>query len=233
MNIFFKILIYSSISGLAVILGGYLGTKNIPDKILAFVLTFGSGVLLAVLSYSLMHEAYKHSGPVFTSLAFLFGGIFFYLIEGFLNTHVSEGTGMMLGTALDDLPEALSMGIGFASDNGRLGIVLALSICLHNIPEGIVSTREIIDKSKYSTKSAMLLAVTIALLDPLAALTGYYILRNVSKVWLGMLMAFSGGSVLFMTGTKMIPEAHKIGTRLENVGLLLGFLTAFLISRLI
>jgi ZIP family zinc transporter len=44
---------------MAVVLGGYLGTKNIPDKILAFVLAFGSGVLLSVLSYSLMHEAYR------------------------------------------------------------------------------------------------------------------------------------------------------------------------------
>jgi ZIP family zinc transporter len=232
MNTFFKIFTYSSISGIAVIIGGYLGTKKIPDKLLAFVLTFGSGVLLSVLSYSLMHEAYRQSGPIFTSLAFLIGGICFYVIEGLLTTHVAKGTGMILGTALDDLPEALSMGIGFATDSGRLGIVLALSIFLHNIPESLSSTCDLVNEARLSPRSAMVLAFIIALLDPFAALTGYYLLRNLSQVWLGMIMAFSGGSILFMTGTDMIPKAHKIGTRLENLGLLAGFLAAFLLSRL-
>ncbi|TYP56751.1 ZIP family metal transporter [Thermosediminibacter litoriperuensis] len=232
MGIFLKIFLYSSFSGLAVIIGGYLGTKKIPDKIFAFVLTFGSGVLISVLSYSLMHEAYRHSGPVFTSVAFLAGGLVFYAIEELLIRKVAPGIGMILGTALDDLPEALSMGIGFASNTGRLGIVLALSIFLHNIPEGISSTTELIKEGKFSPRSAMTLAFLIALLDPFAALTGYYLLRNIGEAWLGMIMAFSGGSILFLTGTDMIPKAHKIGDKIENIGLLAGFLAAFLLSRL-
>ena len=103
MNIFFKVFIFSSISGFAVVLGGYLGTKNIPDKILAFVLAFGSGVLLAVLSYSLMHEAYRQSGPVFTSVAFIIGGAFFYLIER-LMTNMLHQDRSNNRYSLDDLP---------------------------------------------------------------------------------------------------------------------------------
>ncbi|KXG75049.1 Zinc transporter ZupT [Fervidicola ferrireducens] len=232
MDIFFKIFLYSSLSGLAVILGGFLGTKKIPDKIFAFVLTFGSGVLISVLSYSLMHEAYRHSGPVLTSAAFLAGGIVFYALERFLIKRITPGMGFILGTALDDLPEALSMGIGFASDTGRLGIVLALSIFLHNIPEGISSTSELIREGKFSSKAAMTLAGLIALLDPFAALSGYYLLKGIGQTWLGMIMAFSGGSILFMTGTDMIPKAHQIGDEIDNIGLLAGFLAAFLLSRL-
>jgi len=232
MNVFFKIFLFSSFSGLAVILGGYLGTKKIPDKVMAFILAFGSGVLISVLSYSLMHEAYRMSGPIFTSMSFLLGGIVFYILEHLLSRYVANGTGMILGTALDDLPEALSMGIGFASDSGRLGIVLALSIFLHNIPEGISSTSDLINEAKLTSRSAMVLAFLLALMDPFAALTGYYLLRNINKVWLGMIMAFSGGSILFMTGTNMIPRAHQMGSRLENAGLLVGFLASFLLSRL-
>ncbi|HQA59621.1 MAG: ZIP family metal transporter [Tepidanaerobacteraceae bacterium] len=230
---FYKIFFFSSISGLGVVLGGYLGTKRIPDKILAFVLAFGSGVLLSVLSYSLMHEAYRLSGPVCTSIAFFLGGAFLYILEGLMTRFVAPGTGAIIGTALDDLPEALSMGIGFATGQGRLGIVIALSVLLHNIPEGISSTKDLVDKAGLSSKSAMVLAVLIGLLDPFAALSGYYLLRNLSEVWLGMIMAFSGGSILFMTGTSLIPKASNLGTRLENAGLLVGFLAAFLISRLL
>ncbi|MGB4168214.1 MAG: ZIP family metal transporter [Tepidanaerobacteraceae bacterium] len=230
---FYKIFFFSSISGLGVVLGGYLGTKRIPDKILAFVLAFGSGVLLSVLSYSLMHEAYRLSGPVCTSIAFFLGGAFLYILEGLMTRFVAPGTGAIIGTALDDLPDALSMGIGFATGQGRLGIVIALSVLLHNIPEGISSTKDLVDKAGLSSKSAMVLAVLIGLLDPFAALSGYYLLRNLSEVWLGMIMAFSGGSILFMTGTSLIPKASNLGTRLENAGLLVGFLAAFLISRLL
>ena len=233
MTSFYKIFFFSSISGLGVVLGGYLGTKRIPDKILAFVLAFGSGVLLSVLSYSLMHEAYRLSGPVCTSIAFFLGGAFLYILEGLMTRFVAPGTGAIIGTALDDLPEALSMGIGFATGQGRLGIVIALSVLLHNIPEGISSTKDLVDKAGLSSKSAMVLAVLIGLLDPFAALSGYYLLRNLSEVWLGMIMAFSGGSILFMTGTSLIPKASNLGTRLENAGLLVGFLAAFLISRLL
>lgn len=232
MNVFFKIFLYSSFSGLAVILGGYLGTKKISDKVMAFILAFGSGVLISVLSYSLMHEAYRLAGPVYTSISFLTGGIVFYILELLLNKYVASGTSMILGTALDDLPEALSMGIGFASSTGRLGVVLALSIFLHNIPEGISSTSDLIKEAKLSSRSAMVLAFLLALMDPFAALTGYYILRDLSNIYLGIIMAFSGGSILFMTGTTMIPKAHQMGSRLENAGLLLGFLAAFLLSRL-
>lgn len=178
---FYKIFFFSSISGLGVVLGGYLGTKRIPDKILAFVLAFGSGVLLSVLSYSLMHEAYRLSGPVCTSIAFFLGGAFLYILEGLMTRFVAPGTGAIIGTALDDLPEALSMGIGFATGQGRLGIVIALSVLLHNIPEGISSTKDLVDKAGLSSKSAMVLAVLIGLLDPFAALSGYYLLRNLMK----------------------------------------------------
>jgi len=232
MDIFLTIFLYSSLSGLAIIIGGYLGTKKIPDKIFAFVLSFGSGVLISVLAYTLMHEAYRHSGPIFTSVAFMVGGLVFYAIEELLIKKFTPGLGLILGTALDDLPEALSMGIGFASNTGRLGMVLALSIFLHNIPEGISSTAEMIKEGNFSSKSALTLTILLALLEPLAALTGYYLLRNIGETWLGMIMAFSGGSILFMTGTDMIPKAHKIGDKIDNIGLLTGFLAAFLLSRL-
>jgi ZIP family zinc transporter len=232
MSQIFKLLIFSGISGFAVVLGGFLGTKKIPDKVMAFILTFGSGVLLSVVSFTLMHEAYRKSGPVYTSIAFIMGGIVFFFAERLLNQTFTEGMGLLLGTALDDLPEALSMGIGFASDSGGLGMVLGLSVFLHNIPEGISSTNDLITTGKIKPSKAFLMAAVISFLDPVAALTGYYLLHDMSDVLMGVVLAFSGGSILFMTGTDMIPKAHSLGTKSENFGLLFGFLVAFLISRI-
>lgn len=233
METFLKIFLYSSLSGLAVILGGYIGTKRLPDKVIAFVLTFGSGVLLAVISFSLMHEAYRFSGPVFTSIAFILGGLIFYIIEKLLEKYVAKGVGIILGTTLDDIAESLSMGIGFATNSGKLGIVLALSIFLHNIPEGISSNFELINEGNFTKKTAIVLSFLLAILDPFCALSGYYLLKGLGNLWHGMIMAFTGGAILFMTSTDMIPKANIIGNGLENLGLLAGFLTAFLLSRIL
>ncbi|KYO69185.1 ZIP family metal transporter [Thermovenabulum gondwanense] len=233
MENFIKIFLYSALSGFAVILGGIIGTKKLPDKVIAFVLTFGSGVLLAVISYSLMHEAYGLSGPIYTSIAFILGGFTFYTIEKLLERYVAKGTGIILGTTMDDVAESLSMGIGFATNTGKLGIVLALSIFLHNIPEGISSNYELISEGNFTKKTALVLSFLLAILDPFCALLGYYLLKDMGNLWHGMIMAFTGGSILFMTSTDMIPKANIIGNGMENLGLLVGFLTAFLISRIL
>ncbi len=226
-----KVFLYSSVSGIAIIIGSFLGTNKIPDKILAFILAFGSGVLLSVLSFTLMHEAYNYSGPIITSIAFVTGGLFFYKLVNYLEKHLTEGVGFIIGTALDDLPETLIMGIGFASGE-NLGIVLALSIFLHNLPEGLSSTSELIDEGGFTKKKAMVLSVLLGMLSPFTAFIGYYFLRNIPKTWLGIIMSFSGGAVLFMTGTDMIPKASQLGGRAENLGILFGFLAAFLLAKL-
>ncbi|HHY14374.1 MAG: ZIP family metal transporter [Firmicutes bacterium] len=226
-----KVFIYSSISGIAIILGSYLGTKKIPDKILSFTLAFGSGVLLAVLSFTLMHEAYSFSGPLLTSFAFVTGGLFFYKLVIYLEKHLAEGVSFIVGTALDDIPETLSMGIGFASGD-NLGIILALSVFLHNLPEGISSTNELVNEGGISKRKAMGLSILLGVLSPFTALIGYYFLRNISELWLGIIMSFSGGAILFMTGADMIPKASELGSRTENLGILFGFLAAFLLTKL-
>jgi len=48
---------------------------NFPRQIIAPIMAFGSGVLIAALSFSLMQEAFEHSQSLASAiLGFLFGG---------------------------------------------------------------------------------------------------------------------------------------------------------------
>ena len=86
-------------------------------------------------------------------MAFVAGGLFFYKLVIYLEKHLAEGVSFIVGTALDDIPETLSMGIGFASGDS-LGIILALSVFLHNLPEGLSSTNELVNEGGVSKRKA-------------------------------------------------------------------------------
>ena len=63
-------------AGGALLLGaaaGYWG--NVPQRIIAAIMAFGSGVLISALSFELMDEAYKQGGFGSTAAGFLAGAL--------------------------------------------------------------------------------------------------------------------------------------------------------------
>ncbi|MBM7623574.1 ZIP family metal transporter [Sporohalobacter salinus] len=230
MNSLIKVIIYSSLAGSAILLGGYLGTKEVSDSFLSTILSFGAGILISVISFSLIPEAYREAGILGSSISFLLGGLFFLAVDSYIEKNFKSGLGIALGTLLDDLPESISMGVGFATKGGGLGVVLAISIFLHNIPEGFLTTEEMVNVGEIDKKFAYLVAGAIALINPIGAIIGFRFLVGLSKFWLGSIMAFAGGAILYMIVDEMIPRAVKVGGKFEVLGILLGFLVSFLLG---
>ncbi|GAB6100336.1 divalent cation transporter [Halanaerocella petrolearia] len=232
MNNLLRVIIYSSLAGSTILLGGYLGTKETTDNFLSFILSFGAGILISVISFSLIPESYRESGILGSSISFILGGIFFLIADEYIEENFKPGLGIALGTLLDDLPESISMGIGFATNKGGLGLVLAASIFLHNIPEGFLTTEEMINVGDFKRKYAYLVSGIISLINPLGAIIGYKYLVNFSDFWLGSIMGFAGGAILYMITNEMIPRAVKIGNKFEGLGVLIGFLVSFLLGEI-
>lgn len=225
-----KVIIYSSLAGSAILIGGYLGTKDVSDRLLSAMLSFGAGILISVISFSLIPEAYREAGILGSSVSFLLGGIFFLIVDSYIEYRFNSGFGIAIGTVLDDLPEAISMGVGFATKSGGLGIILAISIFLHNIPEGFLTTEEMVNVGQIDKKLAYLIAGIIALINPMGAIIGFKFLVGLSEFWLGSIMAFAGGAILYMIVDEMIPRAVRVGSKIEVLGILLGFLVSFLLG---
>ena len=71
-------LLYAFLSGFALILGTIIGTSlKIPQKVLAAIMAFGSGVMICALTFGLMEEAFKHGGFDAVIIGFLVGGVVF------------------------------------------------------------------------------------------------------------------------------------------------------------
>lgn len=138
-------------------IGGILGIviKKNSNKFLSFILSFASGLMMAVICFDLIPEALGISniyGIVFGILIGIISMIFCDIIvqkkfnqkqQKYASTNDLLKTGIIvsIGLAIHNFPEGLAIGSGFEASM-RLGLGLAIAICLHDIPEGRVQNRQ-------------------------------------------------------------------------------------------
>src|SRR6059058_5232932 len=78
--------IWGLVAGSALLLGALLGYfAKIPQRIIAAVMAFGSGVLISALSFDLMDEAYRKGGFDSTALGFLGGAAIYTAADWYLS----------------------------------------------------------------------------------------------------------------------------------------------------
>lgn len=136
-------------------LGGIIGLviKKSSNKFLSFILSFASGLMMAVICFDLIPEALGISNIFNIILGILVGiiaMIFCDLLvekkfsnkrfEGEKNILLKTGIIVSIGLAIHNFPEGLAIGSGFEASL-KLGLSLALAICLHDIPEGRCQSR--------------------------------------------------------------------------------------------
>ena len=65
-------------AGAALIVGAMIGYfTRLPQRLIAGIMAFGSGVLISALSFDLMNEAFKRGGFDSTAIGFLGGSILY------------------------------------------------------------------------------------------------------------------------------------------------------------
>ena len=138
-------------------IGGILGIviKKNSNKFLSFILSFASGLMMAVICFDLIPEALGISniyGIVFGILIGIISMIFCDIIvqkkfnqkqQKYASTNdlLKKGIIVSIGLAIHNFPEGLAIGSGFEASM-RLGLGLAIAICLHDIPEGRFQNRQ-------------------------------------------------------------------------------------------
>ncbi len=240
--------LWGLLAGSALLLGAAIGYfVPIRQRLVAGIMAFGSGVLISALSFDLMDEAYQQGGFAATGVGFIVGAVIYTFANWLLNNRgakhrkrsgnqqpkerESAGSGLALaiGALIDGIPESIVIGISMVK-GGTVSLVAVIAIFLSNLPEGLSSSAGM-KKAGRSVKYVLVVWGSIAMASGLAAVAGYTIFGQFSEEIIASITALAAGAILAMLADTMIPEAFEEAHDFTGLITVIGFLTAFLISR--
>jgi len=237
---------WGSVAGSALIVGALIGYfLPVPQRLIAAVMAFGAGVLVSVLSFDLMDEAYRQGGFAFTGGGFLAGALIYTIVNVYLSRRGAKhrkrsgdqlarsgGSGLIIaaGALLDGIPESIVIGLSLLS-GGAVSAVAVAGIFISNIPEGLSSASGM-RRAGWSAIRVVSVWTTIAIISGLAALLGYAVFGGLPIELVAAITAVAAGGVLAMLADTMIPEAFEVAHEFTGLITVAGFLVAFVLSKL-
>ena len=217
-RLYFSFLI-TGIAGLSTLLGiipVFIKTKN-KDNIINASLAFASGVMLSVSLFSLFPESinllqskYNNKGIVIVVLLFIIIGVF-------------------LASLIDKVFKKI--------DNKlyKLGVINALALMIHNIPEGILtfsttttnlSLGITLALSTGSKKKAFLYTFISGFSEILGAVITYlFLYKYISNSFIGIILSLTVGIMSYISLNELLPGAIKYNNKkLTGIAFVIGFI---------
>ena len=138
------------------------------------------------------------------------------------NSLYHAGVLIALGVAIHNLPEGLAVFISAATDI-KLGSALAFAIAIHNIPEGIAVAVPIYYATKSRSK-AFWFSVCSGLAEPIGALIGlYFFLDHITPSIIAYLFSTVAGIMVFVSFDELLPQMFQSDKHHHAIsGLFLG-----------
>ena len=237
------------LSGGALLIGAAIGYfVGVPQRLIAGIMAFGSGVLFSALSFELMDEAYRAGGFDATAIGFLGGAAVYTAANYYLShrgakhrkrsggqqsseeTQGGSGLAIAVGALLDGIPEAIVIGLSLLGGKG-VSVVAVTAVFLSNIPEGLSSASGM-KKAGRSTGYVLGIWTAIALISGVASVIGYTVFRHYPNDVIAATTAVAAGAILAMLVDTMVPEAFDEAHEFTGLITAVGFLLAFLLSKM-
>lgn len=242
------------VGGSALILGAAIGWyARLPQRLIAGVMAIGSGVLISAVAFDLMDEAFRRGGFAWTAAGFI-GGAAAYTAANIVvsrrgarhrkrsgtnpdarqpdagSAGSGAGLAIAIGALLDGIPESVVIGVSLLEGSGVSGVMVA-AVFLSNVPEGLSSAAGM---KRAGRSAAYVFGVwaVIALASGLAALLGNVALAGAAPGLVAAITAVAAGAILAMLVDTMIPEATESTHEYSGLIAVVGFLIAFVLSKL-
>ena len=119
------------------------------------------------------------------------------------------GVVMACAIALHNVPEGMTIGASYASNDGVMGsaaLTLAVLIGLHNIPEGMAVSVPLISGGMTKWKAVLMTALS-GVPTMVGALLGY-LLGEIGAFGLALSLGFASGAMLYVVFGEILPQAY-------------------------
>ena len=208
------------------------------DRMVSLMLSFAAGVMVAVVCFDLLAEAAASGGLGLTVGGVLLG----FGLTGGLNRVLERRTGeagsrshlfwagvvMAIAIALHNMPEGMVIGASFAGGSAGSGWVMAAVIGLHNIPEGMAVSVPLAAGGETRRKAVGIAAMTGAP-TVLGAVLGYC-LGTMGPMALASALSFAAGAMLYVVFGELLPESAALWrNRVPALAAVAGILVGMMI----
>ena len=210
--------------------------KEISPRLNKIFTGFAAGVMFSASFFSLIKPALESEVTympswVIVAISIVLGGLFLWGIdkliphfhtkenkeEGIRTKKISKTSKMFLAVTIHNVPEGLSVGIGFGvalsqPNNGALlmgALLLAIGIGIQNIPEGAVVSLPIKGETGSSGK-AFIFGMLSGIVEPIAAILGLFLAMQIQGI-MPWALTFAAGCMIYVVAEEMIPEMTSEG----------------------
>ncbi|MFZ5802354.1 MAG: ZIP family metal transporter [Candidatus Omnitrophota bacterium] len=232
-------------------------TRKVNDRLLAAMLGFSAGIMVAASFWSLLAPsiAMAEEMPVPAWLpavtGFLLGCTFLSLVDRILphvhldqpvekaegiKTNWKRTTLLVLAITLHNIPEGLAVGVAIGAAALHLqgtsmaaAVALAIGIGIQNFPEGLAISMPL-RASGFSRIRSFMAGQLSGIVEPMAAVIGAAAVFLVKPV-LPYALAFAAGAMIFVVIEELIPESQS-GEHgdVATLGFVIGFALMMLLD---
>jgi len=223
--------LYGLATALPLVVGAAIGLRwKLPQTLLAGLMAFGAGTMIAAASEELFEPAFNAVAAWHAGLALLAGaGVYVvasHVIDRKLGT-ASVGWGLMLGTLLDGIPENTALGVSLSEAGG---VVLLVAIAVGNTPEAIGSAATMRQSSGGRPGRVIMLWAATAAILVLVTMAANGAGDAIGPSRVAEVQAFAGGATIAVLADTLMPEAYREGGWWVGLATALGFFVAFVLG---
>ena len=229
--------------------GGLIGLlfKNKGNKPVSCVLSFAGGVMISVVLFDLVPEATKIAVDAGLSfwviLVALLGGMAIIALLNFFietkrtknkfskNKLLNSGIVMAIAIGLHNLPEGIALGSSGSISTAN-AVAITVLLGLHNMPEGMAITVPLLSGGQ-SAKKSVAAAFLSGSVTVLGALIGFFA-GNISPAVICVSLSFAAGAMTYVSFTEVFYQAYSLfGGKLTYFYAVIGIVIGMLVIFLI
>ena len=225
----------------------FLFKKNVGLKTSALINGVSAGIMLAASIWSLILPAIDQSSSygdfsfLPAAIGFLAGCGFIALMDILCKKIGKETIGMkksskiFVAMTLHNIPEGLSVGVAFGgawalADPAMfaMAISLAIGMGIQNIPEGAAVTLPMKEATGSKLKG-FLYGVASAVVEPIAAVLGFFLATSISVI-MPWVLSFAAGAMFLVILSELLPEGYEKNLNFCIWGSILGFVLMMILD---